>query len=45
MQELSGKKVDGHCADILSTETEITDYTSIDHRIIQNDHVYDVIST
>ena len=45
MQALSEQKVDGHCADILSTDTDITDYTSIDHRIIQNDHVYDVIST
>ena len=45
MQALSEQKVDGHCADILSTDTDITDYTSIDHRIIQNDHVYDVMST
>ena len=45
MQALSEQKVDGHCADILSTNTEIRDYTSIDHRIIQNDHVYDVMST
>ena len=45
MQALSEQKVDGQCADILSTNTEIRDYTSIDHRTIQNNHVYDVIST
>ena len=45
MQELSEQKVDGHCADILSTDTDLTDYTSVDHRIIQNDHVHDVILT
>ena len=45
MQALSEQKVDGQYADILNTNTHITDYTSIDHRTMQNHHVYDVIST
>ena len=45
MQALSEQKVDGQCADIQSTYADTPDYTSIDHRIIQNAYINDAIST
>ena len=45
MRALSEQKVDGQCADILSTDAKTPDYTPIDHKIVQDNHVYDVIST
>ena len=45
MQALSEQKVDGHFADLLSTDADTPDYASIGHRIVQNDYVNDAIST
>ena len=43
MEALSEQKVDGHCADILSTETDITDYTSSQNSLAFLDFGYTAI--
>ena len=45
MHGLSESMFDGQSSDLQQTGAETQDYTSLDHKVVQNNHVYEVIST
>ena len=45
MQGLDEHMLNGESPDQENTDAETSNYTSLDHRTMQDNHVYDVIST